>query len=296
MKYMVFTDSDLDGATSFLVFKWFNKDAVIDYCATTVTKFREDYVKWLASNSTDNYDRVFVLDLDVHEHHDLLDTNKHFIIDHHKTHVEGAKYKNATTVVKIYSSAAKLVYKVFKTLYNADVSEQQKKLILITDDYDSYTHALPQSRMLNVLYWNTQKRFETYIKNFYNGFNGFSVNQSNTIKLFQQELQQLLDELNIYHLDLEIENKKHKILSTFATKFINDVADYLIEKCSADIAIVVNMNTKHVSFRKGKNATVNLIKFTDNVCNGGGGHEYASGGPLSTEFLEFTKSLKPYER
>lgn len=294
MKYMVFTDSDLDGVVSFLVFKWFHSDITVDYVNTTITKFREDYVKWLSKTNTNEYDKIFILDLDVHEHLDLLDTKKHFIIDHHKTHCS-VEYKNATAVVKIYTSCAKLSYKVFNTLYSKDLTDNQKTLVLLADDYDSYTHALPQSKLLNILYWNTQNRFTSFLKTFYNGFSGFNFHQSNTIKIFQQELNTVLDELKMFHTEFLFNGSKYKVMSSFATKFINDVADFMLFKHNADVAVVVNMNTKHISLRKNKDVDINLIEFTEKICNSGGGHEYATGADLTTEFLEFTKTLQPYE-
>lgn len=295
MKYMVFTDSDLDGVTSYLVFKWFHEGGcIIDYCNTTITKFREDYTKWLSKNSIEDYDKIFVLDLDTHEHKDLIDTKKHFIIDHHKTHADNCNYENAKTVVKIYSSACKLTYKVFKTLYNKEITEQQKKLILVADDYDSYTHALPQSKMMNILYWNMQNRFESYLKTFYNGFVGFNFHQSNIIKQHQQELKDTINNLTFFCADVPIQQQQSKIISAFATKYINDVADHILDNLNADIAIVVNMNTKHVSFRKSKKSNVNLIDMIQKVSGEGGGHEYAAGSPLTEKFLDFTKILTPY--
>jgi len=291
---MVFTDSDLDGVTSYLAFKWFHEGVTIDYCNTTAGTFREDYTKWLSKNSVKNYDRIFVLDIDTHDHKDLIDTTQHFIIDHHKTHAEAEPYKQAKAVVKIYSSACKLVYKVFKALYNRDITDQQKKLILIADDYDSYTHAIPSSKMLNILYWNTQNRFESFLKTFYNGFVGFNFNQSNIIKQYQEEIESIKKNLNLFSADLTIQQLPCKVISTFATKAINDVADHLLFDHNADIAIVVNMNTKHVSFRRSKKCNVNLIDMIQKICGEGGGHEYAAGAPLTNNFLEFTKVLEPY--
>lgn len=296
MKYMVFTDSDLDGVTSYLVFKWFHEGVKVDYCNTTIANFREDYTKWLSRNSVKDYDRIFVLDLDTREHKDLVDTPQHFIIDHHKSHAEAEPYKHAKAVVKIYSSACKLAYKAFKTLYNQDISDQQKKLVLLADDYDSYTHTVPTSKMINILYWNTQNRFESFVKTFYHGFAGFNFHQSNIIKQYQDEIEEIKRNLNLFEATITVQNLPTKIVSTFATKAINDVADYLLFDHKADIAVVVNMNTKHVSFRRSKQCNVNLIEMVQKICGDGGGHEYAAGASLTNSFLEFTKVLNPYAR
>ena len=213
MKYMVFTDSDLDGVASFLTFTWFHEGHDIERCNTTITSFREDYTRWLSKNDPKNYDRIFVLDLDTHDHKDLVDTPQHFIIDHHKTHAEAEPYKKAKAVVKIYGSACKLVYKVFKTLYDKDITDPQKKLVLICDDYDSWTHALPQSKMLNILYWNTQNKFDTFLTSFADGFVRFNYYQCNIIKQQQDELNETLNNLNLYFADITVQKLPTKVFS-----------------------------------------------------------------------------------
>ena len=45
-KYFVFTDCDLDGATSYLVLKWFLGGNTLPYKATTIKNFATDFVNW----------------------------------------------------------------------------------------------------------------------------------------------------------------------------------------------------------------------------------------------------------
>ena len=297
MKFMVFTDSDLDGVVSYLVFRWFFKDHQIDVKPTTISKFRNDYSKWLSRNNINDYDKIYVLDLDVHECIDLIDNDKHTIIDHHKTHVDNLNYKNATTIVKEYTSCCKLLYKIFKQLYNQDpLSFEQKKLLLMADDYDCYKLELPDTRYLNVIYWNTQNRFDSFVKNFYNGFTGFTYQQQNIIKLYNQEIKEMLDNLEVYGIKTSVQGKEVLILSTFTTKYINEIADVLLDK-GACIAIIVNTSSNHVSFRRSTTCDdINLIEFTNKVTGGsGGGHEYASGSEITDTFIDFTKCLKEWK-
>ena len=295
---MVFTDCDLDGAVSYLTFKWFHEGHTIDVCDTHVMRFRDDYVKWLAKSNSHEYDKIFILDLDVGEHKDLIDKANHFIIDHHKTHVLTGPYKKATAVVKEYTSACKMAYKTFKALYGTDLNDAQKKLIALGDDYDSYTHKVVDSRKLNIVYWNTQNRFDSFVNNFGRGYNGLTVQQENIIRLYLQELENIKTTMQVYYADVNIKDTSTRIMSTFASTAINDVSDILLNDYDADIALVVNLESGRVSFRRAKRCDhVNLLDLVKKVCDDeGGGHEYAAGGAVNDTFIEFTKILKPYER
>lgn len=295
-KYHLFTDCDLDGVISYLIFSWFHPNDVLTTTVTTVTNFREDYVKFISQYDPNAFDRIFILDLDVGEHKDLIDTKKHFIIDHHKTHVDSGPYKEAIAIVKEYSSACKLAYLIFSKLSDIKLTREQIILMLLGDDYDSYTLQLPESKLLNILYWNTQNRFNTFITDFYKGFNGFNIKQKNIIKQFLVKLDEIKRNLDIYETTRDVQGHKCKILSTFAETAINDVADHLLS-LGADIAIVVNTNTTRVSFRRNVNCKdISLIEFGQEVCGDGGGHAYAAGGSISNKFMEFSKQFIPYER
>lgn len=295
-KYQLFTDCDLDGVISYMVFCWFHPEDEISCITTTVTNFREEYTRFLSKWDPNHFDKIFILDLDVGEHKDLVDTPNHFIIDHHKTHVDTGPYKNATAVVKEYPSACKLAYKVFEKITGIELSNNRKKLILLGNDYDSYTLELPDSKNLNVLYWNTQNRFNTFIEDFDAGFKGFNLKQQNLIKQHLIKIEQIKRDLEIYSIVKEVQGRSCKILSAFANTAINDVADYLLDERGADIAIVVNMNTNRVSLRRNaKIQDINLIEFGQEVCGDGGGHAYAAGGSVSEKFINFSKTLTPYE-
>ena len=87
---------------------------------------------------------------------------------------------------------------------------------------------------------------------------------------------------NSYHL-----SKITYPYSNHVLPFYPQVLNYLI---------VVNINTKRVSFRRNKDIKdISLIEFGKEVCGTGGGHEYAAGGSITNQFMEFTKQLTPYE-
>ena len=115
-KIQVFTDCDLDGATSLLTLEWLLKANRLSYISTRVNDFRSTFLRWLETHNLKKYEKIFILDLDVSQDClDLVDRENVVIIDHHDTHYQNKdKYKNATVVIELCSSCAKLVYSKFK--------------------------------------------------------------------------------------------------------------------------------------------------------------------------------------
>ncbi len=60
-------------------------------------------------------------------------------------------------------------------------------------------------------------------------------------------------------------------------------------KC--DVVIVVNQDTKFVSFRKPQDSQANIARMAEKLCDGGGS-DYAAGGHITKDFVEFTQDLK----
>ncbi len=98
----------------------------------------------------------------------------------------------------------------------------------------------------------------------------------------------------VHGIKVEVQGKKILIMATSAKKHINEVADVLLKKYGACIAIVVNTSSEHVSFRRSTSCNnINLLDFIDKIVPGvGGGHEYAAGCPINDDFMAFTKCLK----
>lgn len=289
-----FTHCDLDGAVTLLVAKWAYADYEVRHKALNSNDIRQDINQWMLTNNFDDFEAVFFLDLDMADCGDLIDHKNVIIIDHHKSHVNAMDYKIAKPFVKEYSSAALLSYRIFKKLRDIQFTEAQKILIIYANDYDSYTLAYPESSMLNVIFWNTHKSFETFINTFANGFKPFTKEQQAIYNIYEEDLKQTLSKLELYtcgHADVDGEYRV--IMATFAEKYINDVSTYILDKYPCDVSIVINRKTKRVSFRRAKDGTMKLNEFAKDIA-AGGGHEYSAGGQLDA-FLEFSKNLKPYE-
>jgi len=281
---------DLDGMVSYLLLKWtFPKD-IVECQPTTVGKFRVNFTKWLSTHNLEDYDKVFILDLAVFEDKDLIDYKNVFIIDHHPGH-EAATYKNALSIIKPnYGSAAKLAYKVLKSLYNLNPTKKQLHLVVLADDFDSYKLELPDSFKLDVVFWGMNDKLESFTKSFINGFNGFTMQQENIIKLQNLKLAKYKESIVVYAGDVDIQGKTRRVCSTFAKEYINQVADILLKDYMADVALVINTNTMHVSYRRQKDGDVDLALLAREIADGYG-HVYSSGSGVTDNFVEFTKQL-----
>ena len=296
-KIFVFTDSDLDGAASLLVLHWAFKanPGDIKFQTVAVSNFRKEFLLWAAENSIENYDAVYFLDLDTSTSSDLIDNKKSIIIDHHETH-DVSKYKNANTNVTITTSCAKLLYLHFKDKLTK-LTNEQKYLIALANDYDSYTFKLAESYNLNCAFSNSQKslgksKAHKFLERFYNGFTGFTVQETNIIKEYTTGRDAAISNLQVYSGTVSISKQNLLVTGTMGTRFVNDVCDHLLKTYNSDIVFFVNTDSSHVSFRKKKTCNVNLAKLAEFLCSGGG-HEYAAGGRISEKFMEFSKQLTP---
>jgi nanoRNase/pAp phosphatase (c-di-AMP/oligoRNAs hydrolase) len=295
MKILNWTDIDLDGIVSHMNIKWAFEGKNITRKHSTAHNFRENILEWLKDNSFEDYDKVYITDIDVSSSYDLIDKPNVTVIDHHESHVENMpEYEHMTNIVYEESSCAKQCYKYFKEEFNTNYTKERKKLILLTDDYDSHALKIKESMYLNIVFWNLNSgsRFDTFIKMFDNGFKGWTAQQKSIIDIHYKELEILLEKLEIFEADIKLHGKKRKVMSTFARTKINDVAVHLLDQ-GAEIAIVVNPRTKHVSFRANKdNTEVELDKLSAKIADGGG-HKTSSGGQITDDFLKFTKLFKP---
>lgn len=290
-KYFVFSHLDLDGVVAYMVLKWYFKKS-IPVKFTTANKFAEDFTLWSKEN-IDKYDKIFILDLDVSAHRELVDNKKIVIYDHHS--INNEEYSQSPGKVTVCSSAAKLVFQIFSRSPNIDFTLAQKRLVALADDYDSYTLSVPESYELNIILFESQNKPFNFIDDFENGFNGFNEQQKNIITLHKNKLRRVLNELpGIYANKIKIQGKDRNVVATFADSCINEVAEFLIKTHKADLAIVANMKSNHVSLRKsnGTNPDLDVSIVAQKICDGGGRAETA-GGVITEKFQNFTKLLQP---
>ena len=89
----------------------------------------------------------------------------------------------------------------------------------------------------------------------------------------------------------KIQGKKRYVCAVFAKQYINEVADILLSDYNAEVALVINPNTNHVSYRRTKDSKVDLSELATKLADGAG-HEYSSGSKITEKFMLFTKVLK----
>lgn len=293
MKFFVWSDFDLDGTGSILVLKWMYPEVTISFKNTKVNAFREEFSVWLKHDSIDNYDRVFFLDLDVSKNADLMDHEKSVVMDHHISHVENKTvYKKSKVIVEDCTSCVLLMYKKFKD--KIKLTDAQKKIIVLIDDYDCYKHVAKESLMLNYLFTDLQKgeyatKVDRFIGEFKDGFHGFTPMQLNIIRFYENRVKKAIETSDYFEGVVSIQKKERRIKSVITDTAINDICEYILNE-GHDMAIAFNPKTGTVSFRT-KNDDLDVSKVAEKLC-GGGGHQYAAGGKVTEQFIEFTKLLK----
>ena len=287
----VITHTDLDGVCSYLVLCWLY-DQKLDVLGTTPMKLEQDYDKLIASGK--KWDRLYFLDLDVSKIGDKIDNSSTAIFDHHKTNIY--PYKNA--IVKIYNetSCAKLIYDSLFKNTDKKLTSKQKTLIALADDWDSNTKSTPLSEGLNIVYHSMSDKFNSFVEDYYNGFEPFDKFKQNTILLYKKHRNEYLNSLTLFFGNVEFEGVKDiKVGAVFCEKYVQECCDLLLQKHNVDVAIAVILNQKRIAVRRNSNnTTIDVSKFTQRIASGGG-HEAAAGGNLTDEFAEFTKMLKPLE-
>jgi oligoribonuclease NrnB/cAMP/cGMP phosphodiesterase (DHH superfamily) len=287
---LVITHTDLDGAASYCVVCWAH-GARLPVKPLTTADFASFWKNSILKN-IDKFKNIYICDICPEDSELLYDFPNVTIIDHHATTIERKhKFTRATVVAQEAPSTCYLAYKHFKLKLN----DNKKLLLSLANDYDSYEHKSPKSKLLNYLFWSYQgDRVSKFYEEFQNGFTGFNSFQKNIIKFYLKRLAETLRSLKTYKGEVEQNNRKYSICSTFAEFAINDVADHVLSVDNSDIAIVVNVKSGKVSFRKRKGCGCDLNILAKKLADGGG-HADASGGILSDTFINFSKALLPNE-
>lgn len=286
MNILIYTDNDLDGAGSALVLKWYFEtiaNVVIEETgeSTLVSKLKAK------GESLETFDKVFICDLaltaDLIPH---VDRENFVIFDHHIDHSKlKNNYKKAKAILKPYSSCSKLIYDSF--LSKLSLTQEQISLIDLIDQYDSYKMKDTTALKLNAIFYiYNNPKVPKFIESFNNGIRGFNIQEKNSITLFFKKLKEQLNGSEIF----EGQIKDYKVVATFASYAINEVAHALIVKHKADIGIVVNTDNQTVSFRRSKTSEVDVSILARKFCNGGGSVG-AAGGTLTEQFGNLTKLL-----
>ena len=286
-KIHIITDADLDGAGSYLCLKQAYKDNTLTYSVTTEKKFISD----IAYFKFEDYDLVIISDLNLKESEiRLCDLKNVIVIDHHAEHMQLIEnYKNAKPIIKDYSSCTKLIYDTFK-LENK-LNKNQKLLVKLIDDYDSYTLNLPFSKPLNQVFWSyTGDRVSKFENDFKDGFFGFNQFQKNALKIIENKIERFFKEETIHRGNLKIGDKNYNVAGVVVTFSPNEIAERIISTYGVDFVIMINLAGKSVYMRRSVDCSLNMGIVAAKLMDGGG-HADAAGGTLNDTVINITKLL-----
>ena len=280
--------SDLDGVCSYLVLCWLYGKK-LDVIGTTTMKLEQDYNKFASLNK--QYDKLYFLDLDVSKIGERIDNKNVVILDHHKTNLY--PFKNAIARIYNETSCAKLIYDTFFKNSEKKLSNAQKTLIALADDWDSNKKETPLSEGLNIVYHSMSNKLNSFVEDYYNGFTPFDKFKQNTISLHHKHKKEYLSSLQPFIGNIEFDGVQLKVGAVFCENFVQDCCDFLFSKFDIDISIGVLINQKRIAVRRHpSNTKIDVSKFVQRIASGGG-HEAAAGGYITEEFQEFTKMLHP---
>lgn len=296
----IFTRYNIDGAGCYAVLKWLfgTTSKSINLIQSTEKKFREQYINWL--KTTDVAEQtVIVADLAVEEENrDILDTGPNIIIFSHNAKLTDWShlYTKSTVIAEKTPSCTSLVYRKLRDRSSYTLTAQEKYLILLIDDYDSYQLQLPESQGLNIIYeslsYNRAMNFRALYEK---GFVPFNKQQQLLIAGHYKMVDDVIKRLEIYTRVVPLCNKEYRIFTCEAQYGVNEVASYLIKTCKADIAIVSNTRTGFASFRRAVDCDCDLEELAKALCEGSGRSNIAF-GPLTIVLLDFLQTFKLYDR
>jgi oligoribonuclease NrnB/cAMP/cGMP phosphodiesterase (DHH superfamily) len=279
-KVFAWVNSDLDGIGSTILLGNLFKNFEYRHCF--FGKFEEQYLLWAKENAED-YEKIFIVGM-------VLDQNLIKKIDDHRVvfvsdRPEDFKVWDSTMIQEECTSTTKLLYKKFKE--KVEFTKNLKKFFLYVDDYNSYDLKHEETKYLNALYRKSGgNRFINFVNRFWNGFDGFTATEVKLAEGFFNELEKELEEIVLYTGEWGV----FKVFSTISKFSVNELSHSIMENYKGDVVIVMNPDTKFVSFRKYKGSEVDIAKMATDLCEGGGG-EWAAGGKITKEFLEFSELL-----
>ena len=222
----------------------------------------------------------------------LINQPNVIVFDHHAEHTERInEYTQAKPAIKDYSSCTLLMYEALKL--SEKLTDYEKLLVKIVDDYDSYTLKIPYSRKLNQVFWNyTGDRVHKFLEDFGNGFKGFNKFHKNALEIVERRIEEYFQKETIYKGSINIGDSSYSIIGGFFSFSPNEISERIIRENGCDIVILMNIKTKTCTFRKSKDCPVNMGKLAEKLADGGG-HEDAAGCLMNDNIINLTKLLQP---
>jgi nanoRNase/pAp phosphatase (c-di-AMP/oligoRNAs hydrolase) len=284
----LFTDCDIDGAGCYyLLRKYIGLD--FGHTRTSEKTIKDDF---LNLKNKEQYKKIYICDIAITDAiRDIVDLPNVVYINHRN--VTQTLFKNLRQESQEASSCTLLLYKKLKEKLKTPFTREEKILISLIDDYDSYQLKFSESLKLHYLFssFNNDK-LTTFFNTFKDGFAGFTEQQENLITNITDKIELTFKSLKIFKGNLKISSNNTVVCSTFNNIYPSEICDKIIKTYDCDIAISVNLASSSVSIRKKRECPVDLGVLAKKVFDGGGDASVA-GGKITKIFLELSKLLYP---
>ena len=294
--YTVFTHRDLDGLVSLLVFLWAKPDAHITY--RTVTNINvEAQIREYIENVA-NPHNLYIFDIALRESFKEFDFPYIKVVDHHARSLEFQPlFKQAKTIIRPeFGSNCRMLYKFFSDKGIA-FTDQQKKMILLGDDYDSGKNSIQTSYNLNILFWAKYRSdINRFLTDYAQGFKPFTQSDIKMIDSVKQDALNTANELPVFEGYIQHPTKvadNIPIISSIGESVNSLALDILMKKYDRNIIFFINTKSQKVSMKQrySENA-IDLSIIAKKYCEGNGS-TFSAGGNLTDLFMEVAKNFKP---
>ena len=279
-KIINLTHSDLDGVVCAILLKKIYSEVKVHSCTykTVNDKFGE-----LINEFPNATYYITDMSLDESKFKEFLVGNKNIhLIDHHPA-AESSIIENKVVYMN-RGSGCKLVLDTLLAQGHLFDSEM-KKLVEIASDYDTWTHKLKMSKILNRLY--SYYRFKGFLNRFEDGISNFTEEEKEYIKKNNDHINSYLKSIEVFDIDDGCYLVKTK------ENYVDEICQYIIDTLNADTVFLYHVHSKKLMLR-GK--YLNYGEFAKEF--GGGGHPYAASisigsgeelGNIIQKFLERRK-------
>lgn len=297
MKTLLISHTDNDGISPVILLNLINVD--FDY-KLLETKELEDYMNLIIDNKLYlNYDQIYITDLSLsldmcNKINNLEELkNKLLVFDHHQSNLFVNDYDFATVIVRNeigrMECGTSLFYKYLKNKYNKEILDSEAvnnyvELVRENDTWDFLEDKEESARKLGMLFsiYNRDNYINKMIDNLKNG----------SSSIFTKEEEYLL-EIEKIRMNDYIESKKDRVYFgsineyrvgvVFAESYRSILGNYLSKYYADKVDFIIIINIDHgISYRTIKE--VNVDEFAK--IYGGGGHQKASGSPITDSFRE----------
>ena len=252
----------------------------------------------LDNNLFDEYDKVFMTDLNISEELAEKINNSDFkekfqVLDHHIGAIDLNKYDFEKVVDEangMKESGTSLYYKYLLTYYPNDLLNKNSvkymvNLVRLGDTWEWKKYNIPEARDLStILYYYGNEEFIDNYKIFLRENNEFYFNkmENTLLKIDRYKKEDYINIMRDKVVIKDINGYKAGIVfsENYRSELGNDLSEYYKDKI--DFMMIINLN-RSISFRCVKD-NINLNEIASLF--GGKGHQKAAGAPLKEDLYE----------